>query len=145
MTSMLKASRFACALFAFLILSSATHAQSEAKRYAELPNFHKISATLYRGGQPAEGGFKIWPRSASRPSSTCATRTSASDWKKPMCDALACAISTSRWILSTGPAIQRSSARWQLSTRLKISQGLYSLQARRGSDGHGHRLLSHHA
>ncbi len=59
MTSMLKASRFACALFAFLILSSATHAQSEEKRYAELPNFHQITATLYRGGQPAEGGYKI--------------------------------------------------------------------------------------
>ena len=59
MTSMFKVSRFACALFAFLILSSVTPAQSEEKRYAELPNFHQITASLYRGGQPAEGGFKI--------------------------------------------------------------------------------------
>jgi protein tyrosine/serine phosphatase len=34
-----------------------TLAQDEIK-YKELPNFHKVSATVYRGGQPKEGGFQ---------------------------------------------------------------------------------------
>ncbi|HJQ70888.1 MAG TPA: tyrosine-protein phosphatase [Blastocatellia bacterium] len=40
-----------------LIFASACLAQ-QAPRYAELPNFHKVSERLYRGGQPKTGGLK---------------------------------------------------------------------------------------
>jgi protein tyrosine/serine phosphatase len=39
------------------LMSSAAFAQSEP-RYKELPNFHKMSEKLYRGGQPRHGGIK---------------------------------------------------------------------------------------
>jgi protein tyrosine/serine phosphatase len=40
-----------------LLITSAGLAQ-QAPRYAELPNFHKVSEKLYRGGQPKAGGVK---------------------------------------------------------------------------------------
>jgi protein tyrosine/serine phosphatase len=42
----------AVALFAYVSV-----AQDE-RRYAELPNFHKVNEYLYRGGQPRSGGIK---------------------------------------------------------------------------------------
>jgi tyrosine-protein phosphatase SIW14 len=53
---MFKSLRLVSTALALLIAASATHAQDEVK-YKELPNFHKISAIIYRGGQPKEGGF----------------------------------------------------------------------------------------
>jgi protein tyrosine/serine phosphatase len=52
-----KSLRIISTALALLIAVSATRAQDEAK-YKELPNFHKINANLYRGGQPKEGGFQ---------------------------------------------------------------------------------------
>jgi protein tyrosine/serine phosphatase len=44
------------------LLSAATLAQGPAgesgARYKELPNFHRVSDALYRGGQPAKGGLR---------------------------------------------------------------------------------------
>jgi protein tyrosine/serine phosphatase len=45
-------------MLALLITTSAARAQSETT-YKELPNFHRVNATLYRGGQPKEEGFKL--------------------------------------------------------------------------------------
>ena len=43
-----------------LLICSATVARAqEEARYKELPNFHRVNATLYRGAQPGDGGFKI--------------------------------------------------------------------------------------
>lgn len=45
--------------FVFVALLAATAAaQKPEPRYKELPNFHRVSATLYRGGQPREGGLQ---------------------------------------------------------------------------------------
>ena len=41
------------ALFSFL-----TTAQQPETKYEELPNFHRVSDHLYRGGQPKTGGLK---------------------------------------------------------------------------------------
>lgn len=54
---MSKSSRFIPAMLVLLILASASRAQDETK-YKELPNFHKVNARLYRGGQPGDGGFQ---------------------------------------------------------------------------------------
>lgn len=45
----------AAALLSFLAVAGLAQ---EAPRYAELPNFHKVSDRLYRGGQPKAGGVK---------------------------------------------------------------------------------------
>ena len=52
----LKNSRFVSVIFALLIMTSASRAQNEPK-YKDLPNFHRINATLYRGAQPKDMGF----------------------------------------------------------------------------------------
>jgi len=44
-------------LSAIALLVSASAAQTEPS-YKELPKFHKVSATLYRGAQPLDGGVK---------------------------------------------------------------------------------------
>lgn len=44
-------------MLGLLITATAAGAQEETK-YKELPNFHRVNATLYRGGQPNAGGFK---------------------------------------------------------------------------------------
>lgn len=53
----LKSLRIFSVVVGLLITASATHAQNETT-YKELPNFHRVNATLYRGGQPKEGGLK---------------------------------------------------------------------------------------
>ncbi|HVG18058.1 MAG TPA: protein tyrosine phosphatase family protein [Blastocatellia bacterium] len=50
-------SRLSVLAVTLAILSSAGFAQSEPK-YKELPNFHRVSDKLYRGGQPVIGGVK---------------------------------------------------------------------------------------
>ncbi|MBD0373159.1 MAG: tyrosine-protein phosphatase [Pyrinomonadaceae bacterium] len=45
------------ALVLLFASSAASRAQDEA-RYKELPNFHQVNSTLYRGGQPRAGGFE---------------------------------------------------------------------------------------
>ena len=52
----LKSLRIISTVFALLFASSLAHAQDEVK-YKELPNFHQVNATLYRGGQPQSAGF----------------------------------------------------------------------------------------
>jgi tyrosine-protein phosphatase SIW14 len=52
-----KSMRFVSAAFVLLFMATAAQAQGEI-RYKELPNFHRVNAVLYRGGQPAAGGFK---------------------------------------------------------------------------------------
>jgi tyrosine-protein phosphatase SIW14 len=54
---MLKSLRIISTALALLVMASAAGAQDEAK-YKELPNFHKVNANLYRGGQPLEDGFR---------------------------------------------------------------------------------------
>jgi tyrosine-protein phosphatase SIW14 len=54
---MLKSLRFVPAMLALLVMTGAICAQDETK-YKELPNFHRVNATLYRGAQPKEGGFQ---------------------------------------------------------------------------------------
>lgn len=54
---MFKSLRIISTAFALLLTVSAASAQDEA-RYKELPNFHRVNANLYRGGQPLEGGFR---------------------------------------------------------------------------------------
>jgi len=49
-----KLSALTCAL---ALLASVSLAQ-QAPSYKELPNFHKVSDTLYRGAQPLSGGVK---------------------------------------------------------------------------------------
>lgn len=49
--------RLITSICAVALLVSITAAQSEP-RYKELPNFHKVSDTLYRGGQPSGGAAK---------------------------------------------------------------------------------------
>jgi protein tyrosine/serine phosphatase len=49
------------ALLLLVLLASAGHAQEvpdKGPRYEELPNFQKVNARLYRGGQPRTGGLK---------------------------------------------------------------------------------------
>ena len=46
-----------CAVALLVSISTATAAQSEP-RYRELPNFHKVSDTLYRGAQTSSGAAK---------------------------------------------------------------------------------------
>jgi tyrosine-protein phosphatase SIW14 len=43
-------------LFAMALLASSTMAQDDL-RYRELPNFHQVNATLYRGAQPKADGI----------------------------------------------------------------------------------------
>jgi len=54
--------RTVASAFVTVLVTSACLAQEVARqqvpRYAELPNFHKVSETLYRGGQPKAGGVK---------------------------------------------------------------------------------------
>ncbi|HYO90785.1 MAG TPA: dual specificity protein phosphatase family protein, partial [Pyrinomonadaceae bacterium] len=45
------------AWLAILVCISAVCAQGQVK-YKELPNFHRIKAGLYRGGQPKDNGFE---------------------------------------------------------------------------------------
>lgn len=52
-----KSARLVSTWLAVLIWASAVCAQDEVK-YKELPNFHRINAGLYRGGQPKENGFE---------------------------------------------------------------------------------------
>lgn len=54
---MFKSLRIISTALALLIAASATRAQDEIK-YKELPNFHPVNATLYRGAQPRAGGFE---------------------------------------------------------------------------------------
>jgi tyrosine-protein phosphatase SIW14 len=49
--------RLSAAVCAVALLVSISAAQSEP-RYKELPNFHKVSDTLYRGAQPSSGAAK---------------------------------------------------------------------------------------
>lgn len=53
-----KSLRIISASFAVLIGASVVGAQDDVK-YRELPNFHKINGTLYRGGQPRDKGFEV--------------------------------------------------------------------------------------
>jgi tyrosine-protein phosphatase SIW14 len=41
----------------WMLVASAGLAQG-GRRYAELPNFHRVNERLYRGGQPKDGGIK---------------------------------------------------------------------------------------
>lgn len=50
-------SRLSVVAMTLALMSSVSFAQSEPK-YKELPNFHKVSDKLYRGGQPLAGGVK---------------------------------------------------------------------------------------
>jgi tyrosine-protein phosphatase SIW14 len=50
-------SRLGVVAVTLALLSSAGFAQSDP-RHKELPNFHKVSDRLYRGGQPLAGGIK---------------------------------------------------------------------------------------
>lgn len=50
-------SRLSVLAMTLALLSSASFAQSKAS-YKELPNYHKVSEKLYRGGQPLAGGVK---------------------------------------------------------------------------------------
>jgi protein tyrosine/serine phosphatase len=54
---MLKSLRFVSAMLTLLAMTGAIYAQDETK-YKELPNFHRVNATVYRGAQPREGGFQ---------------------------------------------------------------------------------------
>lgn len=54
----LKGLRPISALLLLLFTVEAARAQDGIK-YRELPNFYKVNATLYRGGQPTEEGYKI--------------------------------------------------------------------------------------
>ena len=57
MKNKLYRSTLAAALVA--LLSAAALAQGEAEpHYKELPNFHRVSDALYRGGQPEKGGLR---------------------------------------------------------------------------------------
>jgi protein tyrosine/serine phosphatase len=47
----------AVVILAVACLAPAVNAQNSA-RYEELPNFHKVSANLYRGAQPKAGGLR---------------------------------------------------------------------------------------
>ena len=50
-------SRLSASVIVLALMVSIGAAQSEL-RYKELPNFRKVQAHLYRGGQPASGGLK---------------------------------------------------------------------------------------
>jgi tyrosine-protein phosphatase SIW14 len=50
-------SRLSASVVVLALMVSIGAAQSEL-RYKELPNFRKVQAHLYRGGQPASGGLK---------------------------------------------------------------------------------------
>ena len=52
-----KSVRIVSTCLAILVWAGAVCPQDEVK-YKELPNFHRINAGLYRGGQPKENGFK---------------------------------------------------------------------------------------
>ncbi|HKS26821.1 MAG TPA: dual specificity protein phosphatase family protein [Pyrinomonadaceae bacterium] len=54
---MYRSLRIVSVWFAILVWACVACAQDEVK-YKELPNFHRINAGLYRGGQPKEGGFE---------------------------------------------------------------------------------------
>jgi protein tyrosine/serine phosphatase len=43
---------------ALFVAAPASRARAEDTAYPELPNFHRVDASLYRGGQPAEGGIE---------------------------------------------------------------------------------------
>jgi tyrosine-protein phosphatase SIW14 len=51
-------SRLSALAMTLALLASLGLAQSEP-RYEELPNYHKVSDRLYRGGQPRAGGVKV--------------------------------------------------------------------------------------
>jgi uncharacterized protein (TIGR01244 family) len=53
----LKSLRIISTCLAILLAACAARAQDEIK-YKELPNFHRINAGLYRGGQPKDNGFE---------------------------------------------------------------------------------------
>jgi tyrosine-protein phosphatase SIW14 len=53
----LKSLRVVSTVFALLFASSVALAQADEVKYKELPNFHQVNATLYRGGQPQSAGF----------------------------------------------------------------------------------------
>jgi uncharacterized protein (TIGR01244 family) len=46
------------ALAAMLSLLVEVSSAQQALRYRELPNFHRVTEKLYRGGQPKDGGLK---------------------------------------------------------------------------------------
>ncbi len=48
-------------LVSILALTSPALTQDNA-RYKELPNFHRVNETLFRGGQPKPGGFELLSR-----------------------------------------------------------------------------------
>lgn len=54
---MYKCLRIISAALALFITASAASAQEDAN-YKELPNFQKVNANLFRGGQPGEGGIQ---------------------------------------------------------------------------------------
>ena len=54
---MFRSLRIISAALALFITVSAAHAQGDAK-YKELPNYQKVNANLFRGGQPLEGGLR---------------------------------------------------------------------------------------
>lgn len=54
---MFKSLRIISAVLALFIAASAARAQENAK-YKELPNYQKVNANLFRGGQPVEGGLQ---------------------------------------------------------------------------------------
>jgi tyrosine-protein phosphatase SIW14 len=52
-----RVSRFSAVLFLTLLVGTAALAEAQEGTYSELPNFHRVSASLYRGGQPGPGGI----------------------------------------------------------------------------------------
>src|SRR5687768_11287901 len=44
---------------AMLTLLAASIRTQEDRRYSELPNFHKVNETVYRGAQPKNGGLEL--------------------------------------------------------------------------------------
>jgi protein tyrosine/serine phosphatase len=47
-----------CLVIQTSTISNAQTAQVTEPRYEELPNFHQVSAKVYRGGQPRKGGLQ---------------------------------------------------------------------------------------
>lgn len=53
----IKSLRAILAVLALFVMAGAGRALDDPS-YKELPNFHKVNAQLYRGGQPDDGGFQ---------------------------------------------------------------------------------------
>ncbi len=47
-----------CLFFQTSTISNAQRVHDSKPRYEELPNFHRVNANVYRGGQPRKGGLQ---------------------------------------------------------------------------------------